>query len=201
MRRRAMLVIGVLALTGGTAMAQDRPEVSAGWRLLHLSGSDVDDISEATEDDGVNLPKGWYFDVAVPITPMFSIVGDIGGNYKSESVSFTEQGITFSGTAKVSLHTFLGGIRLRATENPRVSPFAQLLFGAARGSASVEATVSGVPLIDFDESGTEAAMSLGAGVNLNAGSLGVRLQAEWLKILADDSGNAFRFGAGVVIPF
>ena len=200
MRRLATLVIGVLALTGGTAIAQDRPEVSAGWRLLHISGSDTGEIAGA-EDDGVNLPKGWYVDVAVPITPMFSIVGDVGGNYKSESVTFTEQGIAFSGTAKVNVHTFLGGVRLRATENPRVTPFAQLLFGVARGSASVEATVGGTPLIDFDEVGTDAAMSLGAGVNLTAGSIGVRLQAEWLKILEDESGNAFRFGAGVVIPF
>lgn len=200
MRRRAALVIGILAVTGGTAVAQDRPEVSAGWRLLHISGSDAGDIS-GTDDDGVNLPKGWYFDVDVPIMPMFSIVGDIGGNYKSESVTFTEQGISFSGTAKVSLHTFLGGIRLRATDIPRVSPFAQLLFGAARGTASVEATVSGVPLLDFDDSGTDAAMSLGAGINLYPGSIGVRLQADWLKILEDDSGNAFRFGAGVIIPF
>ena len=200
MRRLATLVIAILVLTGGTAIAQDRAEVSAGWRLLHISGSDTGEIS-GTEDDGVNLPKGWYVDVAVPITPMFSIVGDVGGNYKSESVTFTEQGISFSGTAKVNVHTFLGGIRLRATENPRVTPFAQLLFGVARGSAGVEATVGGVPLIDFDESGTDAAMSLGAGVNLTAGTIGVRLQAEWLKILEDDSGNAFRFGAGVVIPF
>lgn len=200
MRRLATLVLMVLVVTGGTALAQDRPEVSAGWRLLHISGSDADDIS-GDEDDGVNFPKGWYFDVAVPITPMFSIVGDIGGNYKSETESFTEQGVTFTGTAKANIHTFLGGIRLRAGENPRVSPFAQILFGAARATASVEATVGGAPLIDFEESGTEAAMSLGAGVNLAAGSLGVRVQAEWLKILEDDSGNAFRFGVGIVIPF
>jgi hypothetical protein len=200
MRRLAAVVVAVLALTGGTALAQDRPEVSAGWRLLHISGSEASDFS-GTEVDGLNLPKGWYFDVAVPITPMLSIVGDVGGNYKSESVNFTEQGIPFSGTAKVSVHTFLGGIRLRATENPRVTPFAQLLFGAARASATVEATVGGVPLVDFEESGIDAAMSLGAGVNLTAGSIGVRLQVEWLKILEDESGNAFRFGAGVVIPF
>ena len=200
MRRLATLVLMVLVVTGGTALAQDRPEVSAGWRLLHISGSDADDISGA-EDDGVNFPKGWYVDVAVPITPMFSVVGDIGGNYKSETESFTEQGVTFTGTAKANIHTFLGGIRLRAGENPRVSPFAQILFGVARATASVEATVGGAPLIDFEESGTEAAMSLGAGVNLAAGSLGVRVQAEWLKILEDDSGNAFRFGVGIVIPF
>ena len=132
---------------------------------------------------------------------MLSIVGDIGGNYKSETESFTEQGITITGTAKTSVHTFLGGIRLGPTENPPVSPFAQILFGAARGTASVEATVDGVSLIDFDESSTEAAMSLGGGVNLNAGSFRVRLQAEWIKILEEDSGNAFRFAAGIVIPF
>ena len=200
MRRLATLVIMVLVVTAGTALAQGRPEVSAGWRLLHISGSDTGDIT-GTEDDGVNLPKGWYVDVAVPISPMLSIVGDIGGNYKSEMESFTEQGITFTGTAKASVHTFLGGIRLGATENPPINPFAQILFGAARGTASIEATVSGTSLIDFEESSTEAAMSLGGGVNLNAGSFGVRLQAEWLKILQDDSGNAFRFAVGIVIPF
>jgi hypothetical protein len=200
MRRLATLVFGAVVLTGGTALAQDRPHVSAGWRLLHISGSDAED-STGADDDGINLPKGWYVDVAVPITPRLSIVGDIGGNYKSETESFTEQGVTFTGTAKANVHTFLGGIRLRATENPRLSPFAQILFGAARATASVEATVGGMPLIDFEESGTEAAMSLGAGVNLSAGSLGVRVQAEWLKILEDDTGNAFRFGVGIVIPF
>ncbi|MGH9237530.1 MAG: hypothetical protein ACRD3G_05770 [Vicinamibacterales bacterium] len=200
MRRLATLVLGALILTSGTALAQGRPEISAGWRLLHISGSDVVDGAE-TDDDGLNVPKGWYFDVAVPITPMLSIVGDIGGNYKSETESLTEQGITFTGSVTSSVHTFLGGIRLGATENPRVNPFAQILFGAARGAASVEATLSGVPLIDFEESATEAAMSLGAGVNLNAGTFGVRIQAEWLKILEEDSGNAFRFAAGIVIPF
>jgi hypothetical protein len=200
MRRLAALVVGVLILTSGTALAQGRPEISAGWRLLHISGSDTTDSSGAG-DEGVNLPKGWYVDVAVPITPMLSIVGDIGGNYKSETESFTEQGTTITGTAKASIHTFLGGIRLGRTENPPVSPFAQILFGAARGTASVEVTVDGVSLTDFDESSTEAAMSLGGGVNLNAGSFRVRLQAEWIKILEEDSGNAFRFAAGIVIPF
>ena len=57
MRRLATLYLMVLVVTGGTALAQDRPEVSAGWRLLHISGSDADDIS-GDEDDGVNSPKG-----------------------------------------------------------------------------------------------------------------------------------------------
>ena len=132
---------------------------------------------------------------------MFSIVGDIGGNYKSETESFTEQGVTFTGTAKANIHTFLGGIRLRAGENPRVSPFAQILFGAARATASVEATVGGAPLIDFEEVRHRSSDVARRRCKPAAGSLRRRVQAEWLKILEDDSGNAFRFGVGIVIPF
>lgn len=196
MRRLATLVLGVLLLSTGTAVAQERPEVSGGWRYLYIAGSDG--------ENGVNVPKGWYFDVAYPITPMLSIVGDVGGHYKSESDTFVEQGVTVTGTSKASVHTFLFGVRLSGRGNPRVTPFGQVLFGAARAAASVEgsANVGGVPFeLDFDESDSEAALSLGGGANVTAGSFVIRLQAEWLKILADDSGNAFRFGAGVIIPF
>lgn len=196
MRRLATLVLAVLVLASGTATAQDRPEFSAGWRYLYIAGSDG--------SDGTNVPKGWYVDVAVPLSGMLSIVGDVGGHYKSESETITEQGVTVTGTAKANVHTFMGGVRLSGRQNPDLTPFAQVLFGAARASASVEASanVGGVPFeFDFEESDTEAALSLGGGVNLRAGSIDVRLQADWLKILADDSGNAFRFGVGVVIPF
>jgi hypothetical protein len=135
---------------------------------------------------------------------MLSIVGDVGGHYKSESETFVEEGVTITGTAKASVHTFLFGVRLVGRDNPRVTPFGQVLFGAARATASVQssANVGGVPFdFDFDESSSEAALSFGGGANVTAGSFVVRLQAEWLKVLADDSGNAFRFGAGVVIPF
>lgn len=196
-RRLTMLVLGFLLSAAGAATAQDvRPEVSGGYRYLHIGGSDG--------EDGASVPKGWYVDVAYPITPMLSIVGDVGGHYKSESETFVEQGVTITGTAKASVHTFLFGVRLSGRDNPRVTPFGQVLFGAARATTSVEATanVGGVPFeVDFDESDSEAALSIGGGVNVGAGSFVVRLQAEWLKVLADDSGNAFRFGAGVVIPF
>jgi hypothetical protein len=196
-RRLTILVIAFLLSAAGVATAQDaRPEVSGGYRYLHIGGSDG--------EDGTSAPRGWYVDVAYPITPMLSIVGDIGGHYKSESETFVEQGVTITGTAKASVHTFLFGVRLSRRDTPRVTPFGQVLFGAARAAASVEtsADVGGVPFeFDFDESASEPALSIGGGVNVAAGSFVVRLQAEWLKILADDSGNAFRFGAGVVIPF
>ena len=195
--RLTILALGFLLSAAGAATAQDpRPEVSGGYRYLHIGGSDG--------EDGTSVPKGWYLDVAYPITPMLSLVGDVGGHYKTESETFDEQGVTITGTAQASVHTFLFGVRLSGRNNPRVTPFGQVLFGAARAAASVEASanVGGVPFeIDFDESESEAALSIGGGANVGAGSFVVRLQAEWLKVLADDSGNAFRFGAGVVISF
>ena len=193
----AALVVALLVTSAGNALAQDaKAEVSAGWRHLYLAGSDG--------ESGANIPKGWYLDVAVPISSMLSIVGDVGGHYKSETVTELVQGVTVTGTGKVSVHTFMAGVRLRASRDPRVVPFAQALFGGARGSVTLEGSASaGGVTVDFDESetATDGAMSVGGGVNLTAGSIGIRLQGEWLKILAEDSGNAVRFGVGVVIPF
>jgi hypothetical protein len=194
--RLTLLVIGAI-LAAAPAHAQElRPEVSGGYRYLYIGGSD--------DADGTTVPLGWYLDVAYPLTPMLSLVGDVGGHYKSESETFSEEGVTITGTAKANVHTFLGGIRLSRRDNPGFTPFGQVLFGAGRAAASLEATVDvgGIPFdSSFDESDTEAALSVGGGVNVGAGSFVVRLQAEWLKILSEDSGNAFRLGAGVVIPF
>jgi hypothetical protein len=197
MRRIATLVVGVLLVACGTALAQDRAEVSVGWRHLYIAGSD----GEA----GANVPKGWYADIAVPFTGRFLAVAEAAGHYESETAPpDLVPGVNITGTADAKIHTFLGGVRVRGGASPRVSPFAQVLFGVARASASAEGnvTVGGTTVpFDFSESESEAALSVGGGVNVSAGSLGVRIQAEWLKILADDSGNAFRVGIGLVIPF
>ena len=46
--RLTTLAIGVLVLTGGAATAQDRGDVSAGYRFL--------------QSEGVGYPWGWYVD-------------------------------------------------------------------------------------------------------------------------------------------
>ena len=197
MRRVTLLVIGALFFTGGTAVAQEKAEVTAGWRHLYIAGSDG--------EDGSNIPKGWYADIAVPFFGRFSAVAEAAGHYKSESAPpDLVPGVSITGTAEASVHTFMGGVRVRGGANPRIRPFAQFLFGVARATVSSEGSVTsgGVTVpFDFSESDSEAALSVGGGANLTAGSYVFRLQAEWLKILADDSGNAFRFGVGFVIPF
>ena len=72
MRRLAALVIGVLFLASGTALAQGRAEVSVGWRHLYIAGSDG--------EDGANVPKGWYADIAVPFNGRLSAVAEADGD-------------------------------------------------------------------------------------------------------------------------
>ena len=180
--RLAVLVIGALLLSSGTVLAQDRGDVSGGYRYIR--------------SDGVNFAKGWYFDVSGHVTDMFSVVGDVGGTYKTESETFA--GITAEADLKV--HTFMGGVRLRASMlTPRVVPFGQVLFGA--GKASGSATVAGVTL--FDESSTDPVLNLGGGVDVSGGGkVGVRVMAGYLRIFEEGEGsNAFSLSVGAKIGF
>jgi hypothetical protein len=193
----AVLVCASLFMAAGTCLAQGtRGEWSGGWRHLYIAGSDG--------EDGTNLPRGWYVDVALHLNDMFSVVGDVGGNYKSEDVDEVFQGISVSGEADASIYTFMGGLRVRASRNPMLSPFAQILFGGIHAGFDVEASsvVNGQTITVSDsDSQSEGAMSIGGGINLGTRWVGIRVQADWLKVFEEDSGNAFRFAVGVVVPF
>ena len=77
------------------AAAQDTPkaEVSAGYQLLGFSDE--------------TLPMGWYVDVAGNLSPLFGIVFEVGGNYKSVNQSVTIFGVTNTVTADLSVHEFM----------------------------------------------------------------------------------------------
>ena len=94
MRRVTALVIGSLLLVTGTALAQDRGDISGGYRYLRSEGESVS--------------KGFYVDVTGHLTNVFSIVGEVGGSYKSESE--TAFGITAEASGRI--HTFAAGVKL-----------------------------------------------------------------------------------------
>jgi hypothetical protein len=185
MRRLAAFVMGVVLLSSGAALAQDRGDISAGYRLLHVS----------SDGDSENLNKGWYFDVAGHLTDVFSIVGDVGGSYRTVTES---EGLL---TAKVDfkVHTFAGGVRARAsTANPNVVPFGQVLFGGA--TAKVKATAGTVTL--FDDSSTDPLLNIGGGVDVTpGGSVGVRLMAGYVRVFGTDGANVFTFSVGAKFGF
>jgi opacity protein-like surface antigen len=152
-----------------------------------------------TRPPDLNLPLGWYVDVSGNVAPMFAIVGEVSGAYKSETIAVG----TSSVDATVRLHTFMGGVRVAARTNPRVVPFGQVLLGAARASGGVTASGPAVSVLAQTDADTEFALQIGGGVNLmTSGTFGVRLGADYRRIFVSDGGeNEFRLMAGVVFPF
>jgi opacity protein-like surface antigen len=183
----AVTLTVVLAITffAGPAAAQTpKAEFSAGYQFTHVPD--------------LNFPAGWYVDIAGNVHPMLAVVFEAAGAYKSESEQVGNT--TVDATAK--LHTFLGGVRIASRANPAVTPFVQVLAGAANASAGGSSTGGG-PTVNVSDSDTQFALQAGGGVNLNVSQRwGVRVGADWRRIFVSDGGeNEFRVVAGLVIPF
>lgn len=182
-----------------SSSAQDVPpaEFSAGWRLLN--------VPNAFGNESETLPLGWYADVAGNLNRAIAVVGEVSGNYKSFEQTETEFGVNVTADVDLSIHTFLGGVRFSARQNPAFTPYVQAMFGLARGSADAEiqTTVAGrTTSFKESESDSDFAFDAGGGVNINVSdNFAVRVGAGYLRIGGNDGGNAFRFSAGVVVPF
>ena len=97
-------------------------------------------------------------------------------------------------TIDTKYHTFMGGVRVSSRSNARVVPFAQVLAGGAKLSASVAG---------IGDSETDATLQFGGGVNLMPRSnIGVRVGADYVRVFTEDEGtNVLRIAAGVVFGF
>jgi opacity protein-like surface antigen len=193
-RMLALCVTLVCVAVPASAQSTPKAEISAGYQFLNFS----------VEGENESMPKGWYFDVAGNLNPMFAIVFQVGGNYKTfeESVSFG--GATASTTVDLKVHEFLGGVRLNARTGAGVTPFVQVLGGGLNGSVEVTATttIPGQPpfSINDSDSGTDFALEIGGGVNFPlSDAVGLRVGADYLRIFEEDAGaNLFRFTVGIV---
>ncbi len=175
---RKIVVFGFLALMLGAvpAWAQtDIPavEFSGGYNYLN------------TDDDELGgMPAGWYGEVAGNVTPMLTVLFHMTGNYETVD--------DFGTDVDVSILTFNGGLRFVA-RTPQANPFAHIMFGGARFSASANA--GGLSISDTS---SDPIMMVGGGVNLLPQSaVGIRIGADYIHVLNDDGGNAFRFNIGL----
>ena len=177
---RKIVVFGVLVLALGAIPAKAQTnipavEFSAGYNYLYLVGDDG--------DEGLSFPVGWYGEVAGNVMPNLAIVGHVTGNYRSEE----ELGFE----ANADFHTFTGGIRFIGRTR-QANPFVQVLFGGIRGSVS--SNIQG-----FEQDETTGVMLLGGGVDvLPEAPVGFRIGADYIRVLSDGGGNAFRFNIGIV---
>jgi opacity protein-like surface antigen len=152
--------------------AQDTPRAEIGAGYSAMRDSDAEEW----------FPVGWAVDVAVNPSSWFGIVGEVGGHYKT---------VDFDGfDVDLRVHTFMGGARFTGRGNPRVTPFGQVLAGAARES------FDGISQNVF-------AVQPGVGVNLYiTDTVGVRLQGDFRGLYDkdfEDWTSEARFTGGVVI--
>jgi len=161
-----------VAGTAGAASAQTAQatsgDIAVGYAYLH--------------DAQFELPAGWLFSAAGSLTPTIGIVGEIGGNYHGLD------------GARVSEHSFVGGVRFHAPNASMVTPFAQLLAGTSLFGA----TDSG-----RSDSFLVYTVQPGGGMDIQvARNLRARLQADYRYNRRGGAGPAqFRLSTGVVYGF
>ena len=184
---RVGLVFGVLMVSVFPAFAagDERGEIAGGYSYMYDS-----DIS-------TGFPAGWFVSAGANLTNVFAVVGDVSGNYKSESAASG----TATASATLKVHTFTAGPRVTGRSGP-VRFFAQFLVGAATASAGVTAS-SGGASIAVSDSNTEFCYVPGAGVDIDFTSgAGIRIGANERLIHATGStSKEFQLEAGVVLRF
>jgi len=120
MRNRTLVrvLLGAVAVgfAAAPAAAQSNNDVSVGYSFLRLMEG----------GDGLNIPAGWNVSFAGGVSDVVSLVGDLGGHYKS-----------IEGDS-VRIHTFQGGVRFHGRRASNVVPFGQVLVGGAYGSGGGE---------------------------------------------------------------
>lgn len=176
-----------------SAQTAPKTEISGGYQFLTFDA----------DGDQQSMPKGWYFDVAGNLNPMWGVVFQVGGNYKTFDESVTIGTGTFTASADLKVHEFLGGLRLNARESSTFVPYGQVLVGGVNGSLAVTTTttIPGIPTFSQSDSSTNFAFELGGGVNFGfIPRASLRFGVDYLRVFAEDAGsNAVRFHAGVVI--
>jgi opacity protein-like surface antigen len=187
----AALVALVFAIPQPARAQNNSGEFSAGWRVLHFE--------EET------FSRGWYADVLGSLTDSLGVVGEVSGHYRTLEETRVVAGFPVNVEADLRIHSFMGGMRFSARQNPQIVPFGQALFGLVHGSASVEGstTVAGRTLtVDDSESDSDAAFELGGGVNVGlSNTLGLQFAASYFRVIEEGASNSVRFAVGVVFPF
>jgi hypothetical protein len=128
-----------------------------------------------------NFPVGWSMSFAKNLNRSLGIVGDVGGNYRSE------EGVD------VSIHAFLGGMRY-SFRGKTVTPYVEGLAGLARASVGF----AGVSV-----SNSEFAVQGGIGISTHVTeSVAVRTGVDFRNIFGEGgSTQEFRVLGGVSFGF
>ncbi|HZP49420.1 MAG TPA: hypothetical protein VFB07_12830 [Vicinamibacterales bacterium] len=177
MLRVLVIAFASVVLTAVQARAQSGPSADFAFGYVYMHDNDLD----------TGFPAGWMVSAAGHVTSWFSLVGEVGGSYK-----------TVSGPPDVSLslHTFSFGPRFGVTQRAPIAPFIQVLIGVAHGSVGVSGANVGVVF-----TGNDFLFQPGAGIDINGGgNVGLRLEGDVRGLQSNGSSHGeWRLVAALVL--
>jgi hypothetical protein len=170
--RKMILLAGAILLAAASSRAQDTPsaEVSASYSYLRFG-----------VNNGINQ-NGASVSVAGNFNHWLGLAADFGGYHKSQ------------GGATFNTYSYLGGPRFSYRKSGRIVPFAQIMFGGARGTLG--GTVGSGATNGF-------AFSAGGGVDLGlTRHLALRPQLDYIGMrFSNNTINTVRGSLGLVFRF
>jgi hypothetical protein len=193
--RGCALAVGSLGLVTLSALPAQAAEISPAAGEIAAGYSYIYDSNSST-----GMPAGWFLSAGASLNETFSVVGDISGNYKSESV------VGVGGTASVStsVHAFLAGPRVSGrVSSGQMSFYGQFLIGAARASGTATVNVGGTSSAISPPADTEFCLAPGAGVDIALSDTSA-IRAAVNERLIRANGNIskeFQFQLGLVYRF
>ena len=178
--RKFLLLAAIMLALPAVGMAQDAPraEIFGGYSYLR-----------ADDDNRGEDLHGWNASLATNLNKWFGLALDFSGHYGDPRV-------LPGAKADVNAHIFTVGPRFSYRGNERVTPFAHILFGAARSHVAFDS-----PTVRFRESDSAFAMVVGGGVDIKLGQYAAyRLfQADYvLTRFSEENQHNFRVSTGIV---
>ena len=158
-----------------------RYDAAVGYQFMHDQ-----DIAKQDPDLSANFAAGLLVSGGVSVGSWLGAVGEVSTTAKTFDIPGDKP--------RVRVSTFMAGPRVAGRRRASISPFGQLLFGAARATTS---------LLSVSETNSHFSYQPGGGVDLNTSDrFGVRVEGDYRVIRASGHNSKEpRFIAAAVIGF
>ena len=169
----ALVVLCVLVPTV-SAFAQNasRLDLSGGYAL----------VQDRRIDESLH---GWSASAAFYLTRWLGVAAEIDSSHASQSVLGTD--------LELANRALVAGPRIAVWRSSRVAPFAHVLVGTVRASASI---------LGQSDAVTDSGVQVGGGVDLAVGARArIRFAGDFRRVLGDHKGDQLRAAVGLVVPF
>jgi len=181
MRSSSLILLAVMMSVASAAAQTATPprfDVAAGYAFMRDQ-----DIANNNPDISGNFPRGWMASAGVNLWSWLGAAGEFNANYKTVMIPGDQP--------KIRVYAYLAGPRVKRAYG-RVSPFAQILFGAAHASVSV---------LTATETTTNFAYQPAGGIDaMLSPRVGIRFEGSY-RIIRSDGANSKEPGFALAAVF